>query len=209
MKKTLFIATLLFSSLIHADNIDILLQDKDNISSLYITEADDIDSLNSVTYFISKKEIERIIIDTFRVFSDEIGYTNGAVIVPMSEATKNKLEDEQIIQDNTFLIKSKSKCNFSFSQKDFLIFEDRTTNECFYFITEDDMNWLIEILGTIYQNTDNLKHTKDLPSIQKKSIENLLLNGVNIDTSIVNNENKNLILRFVDYLSGKIKDELS
>ncbi len=176
-------------------------------SSLYIKSEKDIDNLETVTYFISNTAIERPIIDSFFFFSEEVGSKNGAIILSVESKNKKHIKQKSHKEmPNTFSITSKSTCDFSlFSNDDRIIFEDRTSSECFYFKINSDNSWLIQTLNTIYKNTNNTKNTIDIEKIKTFELENLIFKDVETKSEYIDN-NINEVRILTTWIAKKLKE---
>lgn len=194
--KLFFLFFFLFFS-INAKCLDygyILNAENGSHNTLYITKPESIDSVRTVTYYLSKDKPDNVLFDAFLIFSEEIGLSSAGVFLPLTDRADELLQEKGISQSNFYLFQKKSSCNFSRSKKEQVIFEIVESKRCFYFIA-DDPSWLGRTLGLISENIRNTKHGH-LQNITEEEILNSLKEGIDFD-NFKNKENVNILHEFL------------
>lgn len=110
---------------------------------LYLTNVSQVDRMDTITYMVGIKN--RQIRDIFRSFADDLGKSNGAIIL--------KNPSRKYLQYT-----KKSSCSF-LDIKKFILFEDRKTETCIPIIITDNkqvLNILKDISQLIEDNKEDL-----------------------------------------------------
>ncbi|HIP12463.1 MAG TPA: hypothetical protein EYG73_07070 [Arcobacter sp.] len=172
MKKIILIGLLSF---LYADENLIDYSDMKE-RHLYLTNSSQIESMDTVTYMVGIKN--RQIRDIFRSFADDLGKSNGAILL---ENPSKKY----------FKYIKKSSCSFLDIEK-FILFEDRKTETCIPIIITDKkqiLNILKDISQLIEDNKEELTEIK---------LENKVINF--IKSSDMNNTLKTSFIDLVKWI---------
>jgi len=121
--------------------------------NLYLTNPSQIEKMDTVTYMVGIKT--RQIRDIFRNFADDLGKSNGAIL--LENPSKKYLEYTK-----------KSSCSFLDIDK-FILFEDRETKTCIPIIITDKKQ-ILNILKDISQLIEDNKETLTEMKLRNKII---------------------------------------
>lgn len=168
-----------------------------NNNYLYLKGFKDIEKVDTITYYLdSSIDNKDNLFNSFFMFAEKIGLSNGAVYLP----TKKDKWKYNKITNYEYLEKSNCKNKNIFIGDTFIVFEIRKTGLCFS-VPISEKQYLLPTLAIVTKNIKNLKNLKKesnslvLYDAMKKDLKEL---GVPV-------ENISVFVIFIDYLKSIFK----
>ncbi|OHX35116.1 hypothetical protein BJL95_00785 [Methylomonas sp. LWB] len=160
--------------------------------NLYLSRAKDIDKMRTVTYYITQSTPNRKLLYAFKGYAEQIGDTNGAVIINIKDKFVIQNKDRQYYEylNNT-------KCNFPtrIDELPTLIYESKKHNQCFIFKRLDEAEFDATIIKLLNERAD-LNGLKMLDL--KSRLQHIVEDAVKSNETLKGNE---LVFRdFIDFI---------
>lgn len=168
-----------------------------NNNHLYLKKIKDIEKVDTITYYLDSSDDNKDnLFNSFFIFAEKIGLSNGAVYLPTK---KNKWKYNRI-SNYEYLEKSNCKNKNIFIGDTFIVFEIRKTGSCFS-VPISEKQYLLPILAIITKNIENFKSLKKesnylvLRDAMKKDLKELGVPVANISVFNI----------FIDYIRSIFK----